>query len=291
MAEFSFFYMEAQKLPLLYHLSFKSDPPRLILSLHSDLLTAIKHFVPLDQVLPLITPDEFSLDANHFGFKKVFSFIEQKSEYYLYQAELKPTVELTEQICPDCLGTGIDEYFGNKCRRCRGLKNERKFDQSQITAICQTLYAVQKIPWVMESWPNTTYEQIFIFSNSPTNGRDQSDLHVEINPLGVVELREQSIDTNFILSQIKIAQTILEPFFPCSGLRCEYINNRGFMFAVPGDAFFLDGLYQNHSKSILGLEMHTHNPDDLEGQLLLFIGLAVLSDLLFQQIYHRSFSS
>ncbi len=296
-----------ENVPCWYELSWKANPPAIILRIHKDFIES-KSKINLEKA-PIVEglARELGLSAfggnfsKDIGFGDIFKRTGEKDGFTEFVAEIPKVKKKTDKKCHDCAGTGKRKW-GNQdeeCLFCEGSGQEWTMDWKEATAISASFTVLTVWLKYCEIETSASFPQLLtvqtITQGGPHGGSLSGDISIPLrNWLDFCSRLDCYTMPNIRTERKcpKIIEAMTIAYDQMIGLRDyqrefsfnAYVTEGGrFIANCPGDACGLhpSDWYDNKGQ---GFEFSCHNVDSPMQQITLIAALAVLHDIARKKI-------
>ena len=271
-----------EDLPRWYGLSWRADPPSLILSLHHLALLGLTNLYKKEDEEIQSFLKEFQFNEFDWSFKKGFGFdgafrlVGDKYGFKIFEAELPEVFQTTDEPCEYCEGTGHDNVRDDKCLYCDGKKKKHIYVDTPAYAISASLnLALRSLSYFQES---TEAKDLQLFT---VNLCTASEAHGgEFSGMYSVSLAKWLSDRRGSISEMETAMHqahthMLKDNYADYDFRASVGKGGWLNVSCPVASFHPSDIGLREGQ---GYKFSSHNVDSPAKQLTLLAGLAALHD-------------
>ncbi|MFA5368543.1 MAG: hypothetical protein WC303_00865 [Candidatus Paceibacterota bacterium] len=275
--------------PCLYEISYvdRDGQPVLLLKIHKDFVRKYKNIMPIRSFLynfqRMHNLEEFSpFGKKYFGFDKSFKLNKITKNFIEYEIEIPVFRKRLPQVCEHCKGSGRDEDFDRKCSWCDGSGFKILYDWKPFHAICSSLQIFANMAEIFDGSISTKNNQLLTFKLVCGEGQGHYPISgsygVEFcNWLNTMPDYYEFKDVILAMWNVHTHIYNRDAAIYCLSFEAHVRSSAWLILSCPGDAC---GIFPVDSwEPGKGMEFECHNMDTPIQQILLLVGLAVLSDL------------
>jgi len=136
--------LTSDNIPCWYELSWREDGPSIVLRVHQEFIDNSQK-IPDNAPIAELFRDDFKFKQfcgnfeKNFGFDNALRRLPARDEFVEFSIDIPHMKKRTEEKCPDCNGTGKDEFLLRECFHCDGSGKETFLEWGQIYAISASL--------------------------------------------------------------------------------------------------------------------------------------------------------
>jgi hypothetical protein len=275
--------------PRAYELSYENNDnqPVLLLKIRKEFVERCAGVVSecfLESFKKTHALDDFSpFGGEYFGFNQALKRRESTKDYVIYEIRIPRLKKELPEPCGHCKGTGIDSYFKRECSFCDGSAHVLLYDWKSLDAVSASLQIFANMAEIFDVRSPTEKNQLLTFQLNCGEGQGRYPLwgSYGIEFCDWLNTADGYHQFDKVIEAMWATHTHIykskNPEIYYSSFEAHVSENAWLILSCPGDAC---GIFPSGSWNPgRGMEFECHNMDRSDQQIMLLVGLAVLSDL------------
>ncbi|MCX6760514.1 MAG: hypothetical protein NTZ84_00170 [Candidatus Nealsonbacteria bacterium] len=280
--------LRERDMPCWYELSWREKETAILLRVHKDFIATIERLVSGKPDLPLFDIiaglrgslgfEKFTLSFNeNFGFNDAFLHVGEKDGFAEFLIKIPEVQKYTDEICPECKGSGNDKHFNGECSWCHGKGKHLVFDWKSAYAISASFTVFSMLARFPDIKTSSNMSQLLTIETKTNKEMHGGSLWGIYSPMlckWLVSIGETEIPEVVLAMEKAYGKMFGIHGFYEDEFRAH--NNSGWLIIdCPGDR---TGIHPSTVWSDKGCEFSCHNVDSPVQQITLIAGLAALHD-------------